>query len=299
MLVNVVLVLALVIFFTIIVLALLRHSTRQRVEAARLAAMGTATGRILHQVKNPLQTILLHAEMLEDDTLISSAEVRRELCQAIAGEAGRMADLLTRLSTFASGVGQQLATDPLPLHEVVYAAVRKVERECEAAGIRVTVGPVAEIFTSGDTAFLQQALSNVIQNAYEALLERPPGGEACLDISLRLRGAGAVIEIQDNAGGIGEAESAEIFEPFVTRKGAGLGLGLPMAREIVEGHGGRIEVRSRPGVGLTVVIILPIRPVAASAGVPGIKPATAAKVSGGVEAGARLVRHAAPFSVGG
>ena len=70
MLINVLLVLLIVGFSGGIALVLVRRSMRERVKAERLAAMGTATARILHQVKNPLQTILLHAEMLEDERLI-------------------------------------------------------------------------------------------------------------------------------------------------------------------------------------------------------------------------------------
>jgi signal transduction histidine kinase len=268
MLVNIVLVLVLVGFFMVVVLALVRHSTRERVEAARLAAMGTATGRILHQVKNPLQTIILHAEMLEDSSLVSDDESRRELCEAIVGEAARMADLLGGLSTFASGVGQQLAAETLALHEVVHAAARQASREYEAAGVQVRIGPVDEIMTLGDGVFLLRALANVIHNSFEAFRDWVGTEEPGIELALRRRGAGAVIEVRDNGAGIAETELAGIFEPFVTRKGAGLGLGLPMTREIVEGHGGRVEVRSRPGQGTSVLLILPIRAVTVPSGQP-------------------------------
>jgi signal transduction histidine kinase len=266
MLINVALILALVIFFTVVILSLVRHSTRQRVEAARLAAMGTATGRILHQVKNPLQTILLHAEMLEDDSLISDIAIRRELCQAIVGEAARMADLLGHLSTFASGIGRQLAADPIGLSEVVESAVKRISDECEAARIRLEIGPLEEIAIAGDGVFLPQALGNLLRNSYEALRESVTSGDARIEISLRRRGAGAIVEVRDNAAGIEPELVDELFEPFVTRKGSGLGLGLPMAREIVEGHGGRLELRSRPGSGTTVTLVLPIRAVESPAG---------------------------------
>lgn len=268
MLINVTLALALVIFCAVVVLALARHSTRQRVKAARLAAMGTATGQLLHQVKNPLQTILLHAELLEDDLLAGDSESRRELCQAIVGEAARMADILGRLSTFASGVGQQLETQPVALHEVVRAAIRQLTAECAAAGIQVVPGPVDEIVTSGDQVFLLQALVNVLRNSYEELRERPGSRGGRVEVSLRRRGAGAVIEVQDDGAGIAGPELDVVFEPFMTRKGAGLGLGLPMTREIVEGHGGRVEVRSRPGLGTSVSLVLPIRAVGVLAGHP-------------------------------
>ena len=108
MLVNVLLVLLIVGFSAGIILVLMRRAMRERVEAARLTAMGTATARILHQVKNPLQTILLHAEMLEDDRMVAEAELRREIARAIVGEALRMNDLLSELSAYASGIGRRL-----------------------------------------------------------------------------------------------------------------------------------------------------------------------------------------------
>lgn len=259
MAVNVLLILALASFFVVVVFALLRHSTRQRVAAERLAAMGTATGRILHQVKNPLQTILLHAEMLEDDLLAGDTEVRRELCRAIVTEAARMAELLGRLSTFASGVGQQLSAEPVALHEVVDAVARRLAPECEAAGITLAVGPVAEVVTVGDAAHLVGALESLARNALDAVRQREGPGEPRIEISLRRRGGGALIEVRDNGVGIDEADLAEVFEPFVTRKAAAVGLGLPLAREVAEGHGGRIELRSRVGVGTTAVVVLPIR----------------------------------------
>lgn len=269
MLINVVLILVLATFFAAVVFTLARRSTRQRVEAARLAAMGTATGQLLHQVKNPLQTILLHAELLEDELMAGDDESRRELCQAIVGEAARMAALLGRLSTYASGVGQHLEARPVELHEVVRAAARQLSRECEAARIQVVLDQMDEVVTSGDQVFLLQAVGNVLRNAYEELRERPGSRGGWLAVSLRRRGAGAVIEVQDDGAGIAEAELAMVFEPFMTRKGSGLGLGLPMAREIIEGHGGRVEIRSRPGQGTTVSLILPIR----AAGVLAMQPA--------------------------
>lgn len=264
--VNIFLVLLIIGFFSTIVLLLARHSTRQRVEAARLAAMGTATGRLLHQVKNPLQTILLHAELLADESMISDGEARREICQAIVVEAARMADILGRLSTFASGLGQQLISEPVSLPDVVHGALRRISGECEAAGITIVADPVEDITTSGDGAFLVRALEHLLRNAYEALIEGArDGGDPRLVVSLRRRGAGAVIEVRDNGPGIAPEEQEDLFEPFVTRKGSGLGLGLPMAREIVEGHGGHIEIVSKPGQGTTAAMVLPIRAAAALA----------------------------------
>lgn len=258
MLVNVGLALVVLGFMAWVTIALVRRNMRQRVEAERLAAMGTATARILHQIKNPLQTILLHAEMLEDDRMAEDPVSRQEICQAIVTEATRMTELLADLSAYASGGQRRLHPGPLPLNELVAEAVRMQAREAQAAGIEMALGPVEPLLVSADPYFLRQAVENVLCNAREALAQPVNGRPARIEVALRRRGGEAALEIRDNGPGIEAARLKLIFEPFVTSKSKGMGLGLPICREIVEGHGGRVEVRSRPGAGTTVSIILPL-----------------------------------------
>jgi signal transduction histidine kinase len=257
MLVNVGLAVVIIAFTAAVAVALVRRSMRQRVEAERLAAMGTATARILHQIKNPLQTILLHAEMLEDGTLASDPIARQEICEAIVTEATRMTDLLADLSAYASGGQRRLHLSPMPLNELLTDALRTGAREAPWSGIEIVTGPIEPLVVNGDPHFLRQALENVLRNAREAL-QQTNGASPRLEVSLRRRGADAVIEVRDNGPGIEAARLHAIFEPFVTTKSRGMGLGLPICREIMERHGGRVEIRSRPGVGTTVSLVLPL-----------------------------------------
>ncbi len=258
MLINVLLVLLIVGFSGGIALVLVRRSMRERVKAERLAAMGTATARILHQVKNPLQTILLHAEMLEDERLIADTALRREICQAIVGEALRMTDLLSGLSAYAAGVGRQLTLAPLELDVLVRELAGLAEREGVHEGVEVRIGALEPAVVRGDAVFLREAVGNVLRNAQEALRGRNGAGGPVLGIEMRRRGTEVVVTISDNGPGMDARRVAQVFEPFVTSKGKGMGLGLPICREIVEGHGGRVELRSKPGVGTTVQVILPL-----------------------------------------
>lgn len=258
MLVNVGLALVILGFTAAIAVALVRRSMRQRVEAERLAAMGTATARILHQIKNPLQTILLHAEMLEDSRMAEDPVSRQEICQAIVTEATRMTELLADLSAYAAGGKRRLNAEPFPLNELVTEAVRTGAREAGVSGIDVVTGPLEPLVVNGDPYFLRQALENVLRNAREALLQPPNERPGRIEVALRRRAGDAVIEVRDNGPGIEPHRLKLIFEPFITSKSKGMGLGLPICREIVESHGGRVEVRSRPGAGTTVSIILPL-----------------------------------------
>ncbi|HEX7051531.1 MAG TPA: HAMP domain-containing sensor histidine kinase [Longimicrobiales bacterium] len=268
MLVNVLLVLLIVGAAAAIVFTLLRRSVRQRVAAARLAAMGTATARILHQVKNPLQTILLHAEMLGEAELVADEAVRGEVAAAIVSEATRMSNLLGELSAYASGVARRLDLVPIPLHDLVRDVVERLGREAERDGITLAIARLDRVWIGGDAYFLRQALENVVRNAREALGERSAPGAARLGVSLRRRGGEVVIEVRDNGPGMDPEHARTAFEPFVTTKGKGMGLGLPICRDIIEGHGGRVELRTRPGVGTAVRLILPVCPAPADAAAP-------------------------------
>jgi signal transduction histidine kinase len=101
--VAVLVIVSVVVFATAVIFTLLRRSDRRRAEEEKLAAIGTATARILHQIKNPLQTIVLHADILQDERIVSEQHQRREVCEAIVGESGRLVAMLDELSVYASG----------------------------------------------------------------------------------------------------------------------------------------------------------------------------------------------------
>lgn len=258
MLVNVLVVLAIVVFASFVVLAIARRGVKRQVEAERLAAMGTATARILHQVKNPLQTIILHAEMLMDPTLVEDEEARREVSAAIIGESTRMAQLLAELSSYAAGAKRRLELVPVDLGDFVGEMARSEIREAEHHGIQVIVGPMEEVRVQADPYYLRQALDNVLRNAREALTENGRARAGRLEIGLRRRSGEAVLEVKDNGPGIGAERLERIFEPFVTTKPKGMGLGLAICREIMEAHGGRVEIRSSFAGGTTVSLIIPV-----------------------------------------
>jgi two-component system sensor histidine kinase HydH len=102
---------------------------------------------------------------------------------------------------------------------------------------------------------LRQVLNSLLANAAEAT---PDGGR--LSVAAAARGRRVTVEVSDTGPGMSPAEVASAFSLFATTKPAGLGLGLPLAREAVERHGGRLEVTSRPGAGTTVRLVLPVAP---------------------------------------
>ncbi len=255
LLVNVAIVLMLVAFIGALTVVLVRRSVQARIQAARLAAMGTATARILHQVKNPIQTVILHAEMLEDARLMEDADAREEVGGALVEEAVRLSGLLEELSMFASGAARRLTPEPLRLDELAREAVAGEAAAAEADRVAL-VTDLNAVEIRADPYFMRHALDNMIRNAREALVEDGTP-EPAIRVETGMEGGDAVVRIVDNGPGIPAAERAGVFEPFVTTKGKGMGLGLAVVRDIVEGHGGAVALRERDGGGTEAVITLP------------------------------------------
>lgn len=268
--VSTVVVASVVIFTAGVIFTLLRRSDRRRAEEEKLAAMGTATARILHQIKNPLQTIVLHADLLQNEKMVADPLHRREVADAIIGESQRLVDMLGELSVYASGAQRALNRQPLALDGLVRQVTGNEVRESEGTGVRVDDGRLAPAWVLADAYYLRQAVENLVRNACEAM-EGRDGSR--LDVSLERDGGTAILRIADNGPGIPPDKLDRIFQPFVSTKGKGMGLGLAICREIVEAHAGRLEVDSTVGQGTTFTLRLPLYGDGVTPGtLPGLAP---------------------------
>jgi signal transduction histidine kinase len=250
--VNLITVGVVVVFAAGIIFVLQRRSFERRVEQQKLAAMGVATARILHQIKNPLQTVVLHADLLQDERMLSDPTSRRDITTAIVAEAHRLTDMLAELATYASGSNRQLSLVNLPLHQLVREVAQRERRD---QSIEVEAAEIEEAYVLADAYYLSQAIDNLVSNAREAM-EGVPSPQ--LTLRLQLRGTAAELMIADNGSGISPERLSSIFTPFLSAKTNGMGLGLAICKEIVEAHGGRIEVQSAEGQGTQFRIYLPL-----------------------------------------
>ena len=234
--------------------------------AERLAELGTLTGGLAHEIKNPLSTIGLNLQLLGEsiDQLDLPEEQTKRLGNRIESlrlEATRLRGILEDFLSFAGRV----RVDPTPcsINEVVEQLVDFYMPQAEASGLKLRTQLDEEAGEAQiDTTLFKQALLNLLINATQAMVDarygdRPHGG--CSELLLHTEGdnEGVVIQVTDTGPGIEAKDLQKIFHPYFTTKQGGTGLGLATTRRIINEHGGTVSVHSEPGRGTEFTIVMP------------------------------------------
>lgn len=221
----------------------------------RLAAIGKMAAHVTHEIRNPLSSISLNIELLEET--LAEAGITGE-SKALLGAITREVQRLEHLSEEYLRVAR--LPQPRMESEDLAATVREIvdfaKPEMDRAGLEVALHIDRDVPpTLFDEGQIRQAVLNVLRNAREAM---PSGGR--IDVYVRADGMSVVIGVDDRGSGIPEEVRSRIFDPFFSTKGEGTGLGLAITRQIVEAHGGSITVEPREGGGTSFRLHLPIAP---------------------------------------
>ena len=226
-------------------------ATRARLaQSEKLAALGQLAAAIAHEVRNALAIIRSAAQGLNEGLPAADADAQRA-CSFITAEIDRLGSVVSSLLSFARP--PRLAPRPVAVGSLFDQAVLLARQELDAKEIRVVRHePGALPAVQADSDLIVQVLLGLLSNAADAV---PRGGEVLLDA----HAVQGVVEIgvADSGPGIPERLRMRIFEPFFTTRDKGTGLGLAVARQIVEAHAGRIDVAERPGGGARFRISLP------------------------------------------
>ncbi|MEO6224113.1 MAG: ATP-binding protein [Vicinamibacterales bacterium] len=234
------------------------HLSRATV-SKRLAALGRVSSGIAHEVKNPLNAMSIHLELLKMQISDLSSgrpgatEEAREHVRVLAQQMRRLDDVVQGFLTFARPDGLSLA--PVSMHDMVQEILPVISAEAQKTGVVVTVRCPPDLpQVLGDAGQLQQALLNLAINGCQAM---PQGGE------LRITARPTVdqqleVLIEDNGTGIAPEHVDKIFNLFFTTKPEGSGVGLALVFRTIHLHDGDIEVQSVPGSGTTFLVTLPL-----------------------------------------
>ncbi|MEI9937702.1 MAG: ATP-binding protein [Pseudomonadota bacterium] len=216
----------------------------------RLATIGKMAAHVTHEIRNPLSSMALNVELLEDD-LADASEESRELLRAIRREVERLTELSGQYLSFARRGPQRLEVEDL--REVVGEAAEFMRRELEQQGVSLELHNASvPVPATVDEAQIKQALYNLMRNAREAM---PSGGRVTVSVSAGV-GGGSDVVVEDEGVGLDEATRARLFEPFFTTKSNGTGLGLAITRQIIEAHGGSIAFEPKEPRGTRIWIHL-------------------------------------------
>lgn len=239
----------------------------QMLSSDRLATIGKMAAHVTHEIRNPLSSMALNVELLEDELPPGKSEAR-SLVSAVQRELARLTELTEQYLSIARHRQAKMEVEDIAC--VIADAVQFLRRDLLRRRIEVVEcypeGPVHVLL---DEMWLRQALFNLLRNADEAMpeggrvivtVERTSADTSALELpSTREPPAPVVrVTIEDEGKGIESSMADSLFEPFVTTKLTGTGLGLAVTKQIVEAHGGRITCESRSPSGAKFVLEFPL-----------------------------------------
>jgi signal transduction histidine kinase len=222
-------------------------------QARKIAALGTFTAGIAHEINNPINNVYLCAQAMMEDYLEALPPDGRELVHDILSQAERAGEIVRNLLDF-SRTERPVFSSLNPL-EVIQSTVKLLRNQIMLAGVKLNLEiPTHLAQVNGNLRNLQQVFMNLLLNAIQAM---PGGGAITVRATDELPDL-VRIDVEDNGKGIDEDVLQHIFEPFFTTKevGRGTGLGLAVVYSIVKRHGGRLEVKSEVGKGSAFSVFL-------------------------------------------
>jgi two-component system, NtrC family, sensor kinase len=265
--------------------AAIARANMELLASERLAAIGKMAAQVTHEIRNPLSSLALNVELLEEE-LGDHDEESRALLRAVKLEVERLIQLSEKYLSLARRSRPDFQQEDLGdvVREALAASAAELARHNvqSVLSIEESLPPVRI-----DELQIRQVLLNLIRNAREAMDEggelqisvksaRAPAragalpSEANRDAMTVARSEAVEISVADSGGGMDEATQKRVFEPFFTTKGHGTGLGLAITQEIVEAHGGVIRCERREPRGTRFVIVLPTVPPGAAPAAPAL-----------------------------
>jgi C4-dicarboxylate-specific signal transduction histidine kinase len=226
--------------------------------ASRAITVGTLAGSLAHEVSQPLTAIMSNAQaalrLLGKGSM--PVEQLREILEDIVADDRRAGEVMQVVRSFLKK--QEVARLPVQVSELVHDTVRLVADEALLRRVSIKLGLDTNLpLVNGDPVQLRQVVLNLLLNSFDALDSIDPA-ERELAVVTSTAGDHVELLVDDHGLGVPDSNLASIFEPFVTTKRSGLGLGLHITRAIVEAHGGSIAAEPRPDHGLRMRVKLPI-----------------------------------------
>ena len=235
----------------------LSGAQEEMLRVERMASIGKLAAVVAHEINNPLAGILTYSKLLKK-RLSREPQPNAEnisMLDLMESESRRCGEIVKNLMTFARPTSINM--EPSDLNAVIERCVRLVQHQLTLKNIELQLHLARDLpAVRCDPGQIEQVILALVMNAIDAM---PNGGNLSLRSATTTAGDGVQIEVRDDGIGMPQEVLAKMFEPFFTTKehGRGLGLGLAISRNIVDRHGGRIDVSSEPSHGTNFTITLP------------------------------------------
>lgn len=223
-------------------------------QAERQAAWGEVARRLAHEIKNPLTPIQLSAERVQHKLSAkldeNDAKFLQRATQTIVSQVAAMKNMVADFADYARAPSPKLIS--LDMHQLLTEVLGLYEANSTPITLRLGA---EKTWLNGDATRLRQVVHNLLHNAHDATLNIE---HAQIEVTTTSDAKEILLEVNDNGSGIEEQLLARIFEPYMTTKAKGTGLGLPIVKKIVEEHGGTITIKNKLSGGTQVVVSLPL-----------------------------------------
>jgi signal transduction histidine kinase len=234
----------------------LEHHQEQLLQSGKIAAIGTLTAGIAHELNNPINNIVLTAEALKEDLSTLDQGEAQDLIHDILVQSQRASEIVRNLLDFSRS--EQPVSEPVNIVQILRDTLKLVQNQVVLSGVEVERDLPSDLpIIHGNPKTLQQVFLNLLINAIQAMRD---GGTLAVRARTENGGQWLKVEVADTGIGIDPEDLPHIFEPFYTTKevGRGTGLGLSVSYSIAQKHGGHIEVKSHKGEGSTFTVVLPV-----------------------------------------
>lgn len=219
------------------------------IQAEKLATLGHLAAGLTHEIRNPLNSINLFAQILKNNPDATPQSV--DFLERIQSEIDRIDNLLIKLLSVSRS--RSRISSALQVNLIAQEVLNNFQSQIEAKGISLQQKIVVTPPFYGDEEEIRQVFTNLISNALHAM---PTGGE--LRMSVLYEEDAIQIEISDTGCGIPLEHQSRVFDPFFSTRPKGTGFGLPIVLRIIKSYNGKISLTSQPGVGTTFVVLLPV-----------------------------------------
>ena len=239
----------------------LKEVTAQLVQSEKLSALGELTAGVAHELNQPLNSIKIICQSILRDiqrNRLEEEDVEQDLTEAV-NQVNKMAEIIDHMRVFTRR-SEGLLKEMIDINIAIEGPFKLSGQQLKNYNIEVIKELSPDLLVIGDPIRLEQVFMNLITNARNAVESSGKENKRIEIRTYKNDNRQAVVEVKDNGVGIPEDLRERIFQPFFTTQapGQGTGLGLSVARKIIEEHEGRIELESQVGEGTTFKVILPI-----------------------------------------